>query len=298
MGEDLQSELDAIRAEVRAWLASNWNPEWRSQAIDGPDRIAWLTRVVEAGWAAPRWPVEWFGRGWDDARGRVVESEFARAGAFGTGQDRTNLWSNTVLTFGTPMLKARLIGGLLRGEVNMCLLYSEPGAGSDLAGVRTRAERTGDEWVVNGQKVWTSRAKVADYGMLIARTDWDVPKHSGHHVLLVPDAPARRRGPAVAADHRRVRIQRGVPHRRAGPGTPTCWASSRRRLAGAADRAPYERSVMGESARGPRSGVRVDTAQPGDADLVALARRGRPRRAAGDSPAHRPGRRRAQRERR
>ena len=270
MAEHLQSELDSIRAEVRAWLASNWDPAWRAQAIDGPNRIAWLTRVVEAGWAAPRWPVEWFGRAWDDARGRVVEAEFARVGAFGTGQDRTNLWSNTVLTFGSPTLKAQLIGGLLRGEVNMCLLYSEPGAGSDLAGVRTRADRSGDEWVVNGQKVWTSRAKVADYGMLIARTNWDVSKHKGLSFFFLP-----MKQPGVE-----VRPLRQITDEsefnevfltdarapavnllgREGDG----WRVLVTALS-------YERSVMGEAARGPRSGVGVERRQ-GEAEFVALAR--------------------------
>ena len=270
MGEDLQSELDAIRAEVRAWLASNWNPEWRSQAIDGPDRIAWLTRVVEAGWAAPRWPVEWFGRGWDDARGRVVESEFARVGAFGTGQDRTNLWSNTVLTFGTPTLKARLIGGLLRGEVNMCLLYSEPGAGSDLAGVRTRAERSGDEWVVNGQKVWTSRAKVADYGMLIARTNWDVPKHKGLSFFFLPmKQPGVEIRPLRQITNESEFNEVFLTDARAPAANLLGREGDGWRVLVTA--LSYERSVMGESARGPRSGVRVER-QPGEAEFVALAR--------------------------
>ena len=75
---------------------------------------------------------------------------------------------------------------LLKSEVGMCLLYSEPGAGSDLAGIRTRAEHVGDHYVVNGQKVWTSGAATADYGMLIARTDWDVPKHKGISFFFLP----------------------------------------------------------------------------------------------------------------
>jgi len=270
MREATQSELDTIRSEVRAWLEANWNPAWRNQAVDGPNRITWLTRVVEARWAAPRWPVEWFGRGWDDARGRVVESEFARVGAFGTGQDRTNLWSNTVLTFGTKTLKEQLIGGLLRGEINMCLLYSEAGAGSDLAGVRTRAEKSGDEWVVNGQKVWTSRAKIADYGMLIARTNWDVPKHKGLSFFFLPMKQAGveirpLRQITNESEFNEVfltdaRAPAANLLSREGDG----WRVLVTALA-------YERSVMGESARGPRSGAAVERKQ-GEAEFVALAR--------------------------
>ena len=117
---------------------------------------------------------------------RIVEREFARVGAPGTGQDRTQLYANTLLAKGTEALKAKLIGPILRGEIVMCLLYSEPGAGSDLAGVRTRAELDGDHYVVNGQKVWTSTAATADYGMLIARTNWDVPKHKGISFFFLP----------------------------------------------------------------------------------------------------------------
>src|SRR5687767_3362664 len=166
---------EALRTEARDFLARHWTGPISSEA----ERRAWLAKVVEHRWAVPRWPVEWRGRALPDAQARIVEREFAAAGAPGCGQDRTNLWANTLLARGTQSLKEKLIVPLLCGEVGMCLLYSEPGAGSDLAGVRTRADRVGDHFVVNGQKVWTSYAATADYGMLIARTDWDVPKHRG-----------------------------------------------------------------------------------------------------------------------
>jgi alkylation response protein AidB-like acyl-CoA dehydrogenase len=107
-------------------------------------------------------------------------------GAFGGGQDKTNLWANTVLAHGSDPLKAHFLRPLLLGDVAMCLLYSEPGAGSDLASVQTRADRDGDEWVVNGQKVWTSGARHADYALLIARTDRDAPKHRGISFFFFP----------------------------------------------------------------------------------------------------------------
>ncbi|MPY91909.1 MAG: acyl-CoA dehydrogenase [Acidimicrobiia bacterium] len=171
-------EAAAVRGEVRAWLAANWSTT--------RPRKEFLAAVVDAGYAAPRWPVGSYGRGLDTELARVVEVEFAHVGAPGTGQDNYNLWANTVLAHGNEELKARFVRPLLLGEVNMCLLYSEPGAGSDLAGLQTNAERDGDEWVVNGQKVWTSSAREADYALLIARTDWDQPKHRGITFFFFP----------------------------------------------------------------------------------------------------------------
>ena len=262
--------VNAVREEVRAWLEANWNPAWRGQAQEGPDRVAWLTKVVDAGWAAPQWPQQWFGRNYDDARGRVVREEFQRVGAFGTGQDRTNLWINTLLTFGTDALKQALIPGLMRGEVGMCLLYSEPGAGSDLAGVRTRAERSGDEWVVNGQKVWTSGAKTADYGMLIARTNWDVPKHRGLSFFFLPmkqDAIDIRPLHQITNESHFNEVfitDARAPAENLLGKEGDGWKVLVTALA-------YERSAMGESARGPRSGSDVPRAA-GEDELIALAR--------------------------
>jgi alkylation response protein AidB-like acyl-CoA dehydrogenase len=263
-------DAEAIRAELRTWLEENWNAEWKGQAQEGPDRVAWLTKVVEAGWAATQWPKEWFGREYDDARGRVVREEFARVGAFGSGQDRTNLWINTLLSFGSDELKKQLIPGLMRGEISMCLLYSEPGAGSDLAGVRTRVERDGDDWLVNGQKVWTSGAAKADYGMLIARTDWDAPKHKGLSFFFLP---MKQSGVEVRPLHQVTNESQFNEVFITDARAPAAnllgkqgggWNVLVTALA-------YERSAMGESARGPRSGVPVVRAK-GEDELVALAR--------------------------
>ena len=169
---------DEIRTEVRAWLAENWEP--------GLDRAQWSQRVFDAGWSAPSWERRWGGRGLTDAQSRAVSEEFAAAGARGTGMDRSDLLAATIHDLGTDDQKQRLIPASVRGETRWCLLYSEPGAGSDLAGLRTKAERDGDDWVINGQKVWTSFAKTADYGLLIARTDWDVPKHRGISFFIFP----------------------------------------------------------------------------------------------------------------
>ncbi len=157
--------------EAKEFLASHWTPS--------TDLGEWRRLVVDEGWSALRWPREWFGRSLSDAAAKEVEALFAAVGAPGTGQDIINLWAGTLLAYGTDELKQSFLRRLLLDEVAMCLLYSEPGAGSDLAGLRTTAERDGDEWVVTGQKVWTSGGRDAEFGMLIARTDWDQPKHRG-----------------------------------------------------------------------------------------------------------------------
>ncbi len=255
---------EALAATVRAWLAEHWDPQL--------ERSQWLGRVVEARWAVPRWPVEWFGRAMSDAQARVIAVEFARAGAYGTGQDRTNLWANTALSFGTEEFKRQFVPALLRQETSMCLLYSEPGAGSDLAGIRTSAVRDGDQWIVNGQKVWTSGAATADYGMLVARTDWDVPKHRGISFFF---CPMKQDGVEVRplrqitdeAHFNEVFLTNAVI-----PGVNLLgeendgWRVLQTALA-------YERSTMGENARGPRRATgNGPVAASHEVDLIELAR--------------------------
>ena len=147
----------------------------------------------------------------------------------------------TILAHASADLKRALLGPTLTGEVTWCQLFSEPGSGSDLAGLSTRAVRDGDEWVVNGQKLWNTSAHHADYGMLLARTDWDVPKHAGHHLLRAADAPAGRRGAPAAADERPRLVQRGVPHRRARAGRPRRRRAGRGLGGGADDAGPRAR---------------------------------------------------------
>ncbi len=236
----------ALRNEVRAWLDERW-PAGREMK-----RREWLALVVDARWAVPTWPTEWFGRGLDGETAEVIVEEFRRAGAPGAAQDKHNLWANTVLSFGTDTLKQRFVRPLLIDDVKMCLLYSEPGAGSDLAGLQTRADRDGDEWVVNGQKVWTSSGREAEYGMLVARTNWDVPKHRGISFFWCP-----MKQPGVEV--RPIRQITGESHfnevflddvrvpgdHLLGP-LDGGWRVLQTALA-------YERSVMGDVARGPRS---------------------------------------------
>jgi alkylation response protein AidB-like acyl-CoA dehydrogenase len=260
---------EQLVAEVEAWLAAHWKgvPAHHDQFGRDP-RAAWLAEVRDAGWAVPRWPEEWYGRGLDDRQARLVEAAFARVGAPGAGQDRTNLWANTALAHATPSFARTIVPQLLAGEVGMCLLYSEPGAGSDLAAVRTRAEKVDGGWRVTGQKVWTSGAATADYGMLIARTDWDVPKHRGISFFFLP---MKQEGVTVRplrqitdeAHFNEVFIDGAfVPDENLLGPLNGGWGVLQTALA-------YERSVMGDNARGPRSGA---GGPKGELSLLGLAR--------------------------
>ena len=161
-----------VRRDVRAWLEANWNPDLAL--------LAWRDLLAGSGWGCPTWPVEWYGRGLPVALGDVVAEEFDRIGAVSTppGVGMT-LAAPTLLEHASDELKRRLLRPIVTGEDTWCQLFSEPGSGSDLAGLTTRAELDGDEYVVNGQKLWSTSAHHARYGMLLARTNWDVPKHRG-----------------------------------------------------------------------------------------------------------------------
>jgi alkylation response protein AidB-like acyl-CoA dehydrogenase len=159
-------------AEVQAWLAAHWDPDL---SVDD-----WWKVVADAGWTAPHFAPDQGGRGLDRRSQPVVRAAFADHGALRPpGGLGLLMAAPTILTQGTPEQIARLVPPILDGRVAWCQLFSEPGAGSDLAGLTTRAERDGDRWVITGQKVWSSMAMDADYGMLLARTNFDVPKHKG-----------------------------------------------------------------------------------------------------------------------
>ena len=254
---------EALRAEVRAWLAENWDPSI--------GRAEWGRRVFEAGWAVPSWEPQWWGRGLTDAQSRIVATEFAAAGAKGAGRDRSDLMACTLHALGTDEQKHRLIPPSVRGETRWCLLYSEPGAGSDLAGLRTRAERDGSgrgDWVVNGQKVWTSFATTADYGLLVARTDWDVPKHRGLSFFIFP---MRQPGVEIRPIHQitgesefnEVFITDArVPHANLVGEPGGGWAVLQLALA-------YERRLMGDLARTSRASGEL---KPDSDSLIGMAR--------------------------
>ena len=158
--------------ELQCWLDSNWDPDMTV--------AEWWERLGMAGWSAPSLPAESYGRGLprNDAV-RVAETIAAHGALAAPGGLGLLLAAPTIATHGTREQIDRYVADIVTGRKAWCQLFSEPVAGSDLAGLQTRAVRDGDEWVVTGQKVWTSSGHIADLGMLIARTDSDVPKHQG-----------------------------------------------------------------------------------------------------------------------
>lgn len=172
---------ETLAEELRSWLAENWH---------GTDDSAWRSRVAESGWAAPTWPRDSFGRGLSGQEAKTVRDEFRAVEARGAAVERrgfTALAGNTIVEYGSAELKREVLPKLLSGEWSRgCLLYSEPGNGSDLAGLQTRAERHDDVFIVNGQKIWTTSGHEADCALLLARTDWDKPKHAGISFFIIP----------------------------------------------------------------------------------------------------------------
>ncbi len=192
---DYDGEAAGFRAEVRAWLAENLPGDWPPQAGEqSPEERAkfrqeWNEKLYAAGWICASWPAEYGGRGLSQLESLILAEEFSRAKAplradwFGD-----TLVGPTILRWGTEEQKSTFIPQILRGQISWCQGFSEPDAGSDLASLRTsaRLEETGDEWVINGQKTWTTRADEADYIFLLARTEPDEPRHKGLSYLLVP----------------------------------------------------------------------------------------------------------------
>ncbi|CDO27651.1 acyl-CoA dehydrogenase family protein [Mycolicibacterium porcinum] len=257
---------DQLRAEVRDWLTQNWSglPKSTDPWVSSPERVAWLQKVLDAGYAVPTYPTEWFGREYPNELAAVVEREFRAVKAPGARQDKYSIPANTALKFGSDKLKNDLVRDFLTERIRTCLLYSEPGAGSDLAAVRTTAVRDGDEWVVNGQKVWTSGATTAEYALLIARTDWDVPKHKGLSFFMIPmRQPGIDVRPLVQITGESHFNEVFITDARVSDayllgGEGNGWRVLQTALA-------YERSIMGDGGRGSRNRTRAD-------DLIGLAR--------------------------
>ena len=148
--------------------------------------IEWRTRLLDGGWAAPLWPGDWFGRGFNQEQASVVAEVFRERGVVPAASiGPRGLAAETILAHGSDDQKRRYLRPILTGEHAWCQLFSEPGSGSDLAGLSTKAERDGDGWRINGQKVWNTSAHHADFGILLARTNFDVPKHQGISYFLI-----------------------------------------------------------------------------------------------------------------
>lgn len=197
MAFDAPEDEVEFRSEVRTWLEANCPPSMRTPLPDNeivwggsgerfvnPESKLWLERMGAKGWTAPEWPAEYGGGGLNKAQARVLKQELARISArpalFSFG-----LWmfGPALLEFGNETQKKRFIPDIITGKTRWCQGYSEPGAGSDLAGLQTRCEDKGDHWLVNGQKVWTSYANRADWIFCLVRTNPNV-KHEGISFLV------------------------------------------------------------------------------------------------------------------
>ena len=170
---------ESIRKEFSAWVDAHWDEEIGI--------VAWRDLLVASGWAVPSWPERWFGKGLPVWADQVVAGVIREKGVVGPPiGGGMNLAAPTILVHGSDEVKEKFLRPTLVGEVKWCQLFSEPGAGSDLASLSASAVRDGDEWVVNGQKVWNTSAHHADYGILLARTDSSVSKHHGITYFVLP----------------------------------------------------------------------------------------------------------------
>jgi alkylation response protein AidB-like acyl-CoA dehydrogenase len=191
---------ESFQAELRAWLAGNITDEFREKRnMTFQEKVAvrraWQNKLFEAGWIGIGWPKEYGGRDASLMQETIYNEEMAHAQAPTTANViGLNMVGPTILAVGTPEQKARYLPKILSAEEIWCQGFSEPNAGSDVASLQTRAVREGDHFVVNGQKVWTSYGYVADFCILLVRTDFDAPKHKGLSYLVVD-----MRSPGVSA---------------------------------------------------------------------------------------------------
>jgi len=192
------ADLDAFRKETRAWLEDNCPPAMRTpmpedEAVWGgrnerfvnPDSKVWLERMAQRGWTCPTWPKEYGGGGLSYEEDRVLQQELRRINARPPLQS-FGIWmlGPALLEFATHEQKLEHLPKIVRGEIRWCQGYSEPGSGSDLASLKTRADDQGDHYLVNGSKIWTSYADQADWIFCLVRTDTQSPKHEGISFLL------------------------------------------------------------------------------------------------------------------
>ena len=192
---DFGAELDGFRSEVRDWLKANFPPSLAHTATSGfagavmrketADDDLWREHFGETGWGVPDWPEAYGGAGLSPGQVKVLREEMARIGAANPiGGMGVMMLGPTLLEYGDEAQKKRHLPAVARGALRWCQGFSEPGAGSDLAGLQTKAEDKGDHWLVNGQKIWTSGANHADWCFCLVRTDTS-RKHDGISFLLI-----------------------------------------------------------------------------------------------------------------
>jgi len=193
MNPTYSAAAEEYREKVQAFLAEKLPPNWKGIGALTGDALEhfiteWRATLYSSGYLAPGWPVEFGGGGLSELEQVIIAEEFARAGVPTGGHNDVfsiQMLGNTLLLFGTEEQKRHYLPRLLAGEDTWCQGYSEPNAGSDLSNVGLRAALDGDQWVLNGQKIWTSAGHLADHIFTLARTDPDAPKHKGISFLLV-----------------------------------------------------------------------------------------------------------------
>jgi alkylation response protein AidB-like acyl-CoA dehydrogenase len=204
------AELEAFRAETRAWLEANCPPSIRTPATEAesvwggkratypnPESKLWLDRMASVGWTVPTWPKDYGGGGLSGAEARILDQEMQKLGCRSPLQS-FGIWmlGPVLLEYGTEAQKREHLPKIARGEIRWCQGYSEPEAGSDLAGLKTRAQLQGEHFLVNGHKIWTSYANYADWIFCLVRTDPTAKKHEGISFMLIDmDDPGVRTRP-------------------------------------------------------------------------------------------------------
>ncbi|MES1197305.1 MAG: acyl-CoA dehydrogenase family protein [Pseudomonadota bacterium] len=189
MNLDFSPEELAFRDEVRAFIKDNYPAGVREKmnrdALAKEDYLAWHKILGKKGWSAPAWPKEYGGTGWTATQRYIWLEENARGETIPPLPFGVSMVGPVIYTFGTPEQKQRFLPGILSGDVWWCQGYSEPGAGSDLASLKTRAVREGDHYIVNGQKTWTTLAQFADWGFFLVRTSTEGKQQEGISFLLI-----------------------------------------------------------------------------------------------------------------
>ncbi len=190
MDLNYSAEEQAFRQEVRSWLAANLPADIRDKVtgyreLSKDDHLRWHRILAAKGWAVPHWPVEWGGTGWDITRRYIFQEEFGLAGAPALPAFGPNMCASVLLRFGTDAQKQRFLPRIRDGLDFWVQGYSEPGSGSDLASLKTRAEKRGDHYVVNGQKIWTTLGHYGDWIFCLVRTDPQAKKQEGISFLLI-----------------------------------------------------------------------------------------------------------------
>jgi alkylation response protein AidB-like acyl-CoA dehydrogenase len=183
------TDVEAFRAEARAWLEENFPASLRGRAVDEGDRDAdaalWKQRMGAKGWGTPTWPKAYGGGGLSKGEAKALAEEMNRIGARNPiGGMGVIMFGPTLLEYGNEEQKQRHIPPIVKGELRWCQGFSEPGAGSDLASLQTKAEDAGDDFIVRGQKIWTSGAHLADWCFCLVRTD-NTKKHEGISFLMI-----------------------------------------------------------------------------------------------------------------